>query len=225
MRDWGSTKGTQLTMYTLLAACRRQWWMVILGCLGIAALVFFGIHPKPVYYAQSKALFLAPVSLHNPNPLEVSSQSLISTAGIIQRDVSMDISRVRTTSPTLTLYDQGIYSGQVVRLPNYGGQYENNFSSPILDIEVTGSDGPAVLERMSVIQARVVKALTVRQDQSKVAAENRIRVEVTPLTPIVAEVGGSRTRLIGISALIGVLLTFLSVAAIDRARFRRGEPA
>lgn len=212
-----------MTLYELWRAGRRQWHVLLLGVLATAAFGWLGMHPGPVYFGQSHVLFLAPVSAKNPNPLELTSGSLTSAAGIIQRDVEGNPSRIKTVSADITLYDQGIYRGEIVKLPDTGGQYENNFSQPVLDIEVTGPDPTAVLAGVTALQRAVSDALEARQAAAGVNPRDKIQVQVSPEQTAVLRVGDNRTRALAISLVLGGGLTLIAVALVDRRRSTRGR--
>ena len=43
----------------------------------------------------------------------------------------------------MTLVDQGVYDGAQIRQPNYGGQWSNNFTEPVLEVQASGASPDA----------------------------------------------------------------------------------
>jgi hypothetical protein len=212
-------------MTAILRACMVYWPVTILGLFGTGAFILWSGHPTPVYFSQTDVIFLAPISVRNPNSLIISSDSLISTAGIIQREIDHGDVAARTSGTTVTLVDQGIYHGIRVKVPDYGGQWQHRYDQPVLDLQVTGSDPDEVRQRGLAARQQIIRVLQERQDQAGVARRNLIQVEMLPASPSIDLVSGRRIRALGVSGLLGVSVT-LALCTVtsklhDRARRRR----
>jgi hypothetical protein len=215
-------------MTAILRECLAYWPVTILGLLGTAAFIFWAGNPTPVYSSQTDVIFLAPISARNPNSLIISSDSLISTAGIVQREVDHGNVVARTSATTVTLVDQGIYHGIQVKVPDYGGQWQHKYDRPVLNLQVTGSDPDEVRQRVIAARDQIVKLLQERQEQTGVARRNLIRVEMLPSSPSVDLVSGRRIRAIGVSGLLGVSVTLALCAITSKLQHlarRRPRPA
>jgi hypothetical protein len=206
-------------MTAILRACLAYWPVTILGLLGTGAFIFWSGHPTPVYFSQTDVIFLAPISLRNPNSLMISSDSLTSMAGIVQREIDQANVAARTSGTTVTLVDQGIYHGIRVKVPDYGGQWQHKYDQPVLDLQVTGSDPDEVSQRALAARKQIVKLIEQRQEHAGVAQRNLIRVEMLPASPSVDLVSGRRIRAIGLSGLLGVSATFAVCAVISKLHF------
>jgi len=202
----------------LLAMCRRQWVVTCLGLLGVMLTAYVTLDREPVYFAQIDVIFLTPVSSQNPNALAVSANTLVATAGIIQREMDQARSDPRTSSPLISLYDQGIYSGERVRVPDTGGQWQHNFDRPVLDVQVTGSDPAAVEDRIHAIEAEIAQRLQRMQDEADVRPVNQITLKSSPPEPTVVAVTGSPVRALAAGMVLATTATILACAAVDRLR-------
>ena len=158
--------GGRLTIYDVLRACGRRWYAVALG-LAITSLVVVALLSQPgVYWARSQILFLGPPVPTRPNKLDSNSGGLIATAGIIEREMNAHRTRIPATSADVTLLDQGVYDGELVRLPNSGGQWATNFADPTLDIEASGDSPDSVRTRIEAMTEEAATILARRQDES-----------------------------------------------------------
>jgi hypothetical protein len=205
-------------MTAILRACLIYWPVTLLGLLGTGGLIFWSAHPTPVYFSQTNVVFFAPISAKNPNALMISSDSLISMAGIIQREVDQGNAAART-SGKVTLVDQGIYQGMQVKVPHSGGQWQHIYDEPVLDLEVTGADPDEVRQRVVAVRQQIVNLLDAKQEQAGVAQRNLIRVRMLPSAPSVDLVSGRRIRAIGVSGLLGVSITFAVCAIVAKLHY------
>jgi hypothetical protein len=206
-------------MTATLRACLSYWPLTILGLLGTGALVFWSSYPTPVYFSQTDVIFLAPVSRQNPNSMATSSDSIISMAGIIQREIDQARVDARTSSAKVTLVDQGIYDGTRVKVPDEGGQWKHWYKRPVLDVQVTGSDPSEVSRRAVAAQQQILDLLDKRQVRAGVAQRNFIRAEMVPATPSVYIRSGRRIQAMGASGLLGASLTLAMCATASKLHY------
>ena len=139
--------------------------------VGVAALAQ---RPAGVYWAQTDLVFLAPTTPEFPNSLNTSSESVIMTAGVVKDAVDLGDKLEATSSATITLVDNGVRDGSLVRLPNLGGQWANNYAHAVLDIQAVAGTPAEVERRMAAIQRAIETDLQRRQDDAGVYEEDRI---------------------------------------------------
>jgi hypothetical protein len=210
-----------MTVWELLAACGRRWVIVLLG-LAVTLGTLFVIDREPgVYWAQTDLIFLAPTSSRFPNSLNTSSESLINTASVVERAVSLGEDFQATSSVNVTIVDDGVRDGTMVRLPNLGGQWAPNFAQPVLDIQAVGSSARVVEERMLSMKSTIEGTLRQMQDEAAVGQENRISIQASPVNIDVKYVQGNRSRARSVALLLGTALTLAAVIVIDRYVRRR----
>lgn len=207
-----------MTIWDLLAACGRRWLVLLLGLgLTICSIVAVGLSPG-VYWAQGDMVFLPPTSNRFPNTLSNGSESLIMAAGLVERDLDEASQLSGTSSANVTLVDIGVTDGELVRLPNLGGQWANNFSQPLLDVQVVGSTPEEVEQRFLALRKAIIDDLDRRQDEAGVDAYNRISIQSTPAMVEVEYRHGNDTRAAIVLLVLGVGLTLTAVVFFDRKR-------
>lgn len=214
-----------MTVWGLLGACRRMWLLVLFGLALTAGVVLIISREPGVYSAQSNVALLAPPSTRYPNPLSAGSGSLISTAGVVERDVNHGDAATATVSASITLIDEGVRDGTMVQLPNSGGQWAYNFARPVLYVQAVASTPDVVRQRMAELQASIQTTLDRLQDEAGVDAFNRITLQSSPAEVDIRYNKGDRHRAMAASTLLGLSLTIAAVVVVDRRRRIRTSPS
>ena len=177
----------------------RSWWAAVAAGLVFSALLAWHVMAvPPVYSAQVNALLLLPTSSVVPNTLATSSESVVDTAGVLQRMVGGQGSGAKPVSDSVTLSAQGIRHGFSVRLPNSGGQWADLYSDPFLDVQAVGSSEAEVQGEMQRVLVALEQGLRRMQDEEGVAPENRIGMQLNPGQPVIRAASGSRIRALGL---------------------------
>lgn len=190
-----------MTIGGVLKALGRRWWALILAvALGAFWVVQVRAAPE-VFWATTKVLLETPAT-PEAQRLAPTSSSLLALAGVLETAVNEGRTLPRPASADVTLVDQGIYDYSQVRVPNYGGQWANNFTQPALIVEAAGPSEDVVRQRITTLIDRVEAQLAVFQDASAVPSDMKITLFVFP-SPAVQHNGGRRTAAV---ALIGVLV-------------------
>ncbi|MHB1063945.1 MAG: hypothetical protein ACYC1Z_05525 [Georgenia sp.] len=210
-----------MTVYELFTCLIRRWYVVLVG-LALTAGVVLGIRVLPgVWFGQVNVVFLVPTE-GKFNPLSVTTQSLVSTAGAVARAVAGPDARYQATAEGVTLLDEGVVHGHSVRLPNAGGQWDYRFDDPILDVQAAGATRVEAEAEMTKALAQVEAALSGLEDRAGVPGPDRILTRLNPAEPTYRYDDGSRMRAVGAAGLIGVILTGAAAVVIDsRGRARR----
>ncbi len=214
-QDCGQGRDARVTVWDLLHACRRMWIVVIVGMLATGGVALWVSDQRGVYFAQTDLVFLAPTSSRFPNSLNTASESLINTASIVKNRVDLGDDLRATSSASVTLVDDGIRDGTLVRLPNLGGQWANNFSQAVLDIQAVGETAEIVENRMRWMQSTIEDTLRQMQNDAGVAEVNRIHIQASPETVQLEYVQGRESRALVITLILGVGLTLGLVVFLD----------
>ncbi len=212
-----------MTAVDVLGAIRRRWYVAVVGLLVVLAAGGASLSAPGVWWTQVDVVFLAPTSARYPNSLEVTSASLISTAGVVER--RMNAGRVPTalSSSSVSLVGEGIRDGYSVRLPNAGGQWAENFSRPVLDVQVIGASRDAVAARLDFLLAKIQSTLDELQVAGGADKFNRIITESAPPMPVQAFVSPRNKRAAAGIGVLGSLITLAAVIAVDRVTASRSR--
>lgn len=206
----------------VLQGVRRFWLLGALGMACTVAAALMVVRAEGVYWAKAEVLFAVPSS-PGTNALMDSHETIIATAGLIQRDVvgARDTSRV--VSDSVTLVGQGVREGVSVRLPNSGGQWANNFERPVLDVQVVSESQEGAQRRLDRTISSINKALTQRQQQARVNSANLITMTVMPAAPEVQYVTGERYKAALVTFVLGTVLSLGLVRFLHRWQTTRGD--
>lgn len=207
-----------MTVWDLLSSCRRQWGLLLIGLVLTTGVGWWVKHVPGVYFAQTQVIFLAPTSTRFPNSLNTGSASLIMTAGIIEHEMTQGSTQNTTSSASVSLVDQGVNDGTMVRLPNIGGQWAYNYAQPVLDVQAAASTPEEVRRRMEELQQAIKMALDRRQDAAQVDQFNRITVQASPVAVDVVYRGGDRGRALIVTTIVGGGVTLSVVVLAERRR-------
>lgn len=229
MREVGSNGGMGMSGGLADDALTKAWdlWrylvigVFVVGCATTAQLVHRAWNLPGFYWGQANVVFITPPNALAPNTLGVVSGSLISTAGIIQREVMDGPPKNRVVSESVTLLDEGVMDGVSVDLPNAGGQWENNFERPVLRVQSVNPDKQVAQRRLEQMVAQIQIAIERRQDEAGVLELNRITTQVTPSTITVGLREGDRKRAAASTALLGLLATGSVAVLADAVGHRR----
>jgi hypothetical protein len=213
-----------VTLGDFLGAARSRWWITLLGAGLTAGLISLPAHIRPVYWAETTVVFLAPPSLRDTNALTDSRDTLLSAAGVVERIVDKGDPGLWTASSSVKLFDQGVYDGQLIKLPDTGGQWSHNFETSALQVQVTGIDPIEVRERLGRAVATIRSTMDALQVEANVRKSQYIETQVTESSPTVFRVGGSRARVLAISLAIGLMVTLWMFIIADRVtKVQRGR--
>jgi len=208
-----------VTFVEFAAVVRRRRWIVALGTALTIVVAAVGLQPEVVYTARVDVVLLIPYTADGPNVLQARTAALIATAGVVADDINGPSSGPQTVGG-VALADQGLNDNWSVRLPNSGGQWDNNFADPVLNLEATSSTAEQARSRLDQLVQRVRDVLTAREAAVGVPEHNRIRTLLSPSVPAVT-LGGSRANQARAAVVVlGLLLTLLLAFAVDWASHR-----
>jgi len=211
----------QVRVSDVLRVCAERWYIIALG-LGLTGVVAIAVLISPgVYFARTQVVFLGPPVPARPNKLDSSSDGLISTAGLIEREMNATRTRIPATGADVTLVDQGVYDGEQIKLPNNGGQWATNFNEPLLDVQATGPNADVVERRIDEMVAEISAILDRRQDEANADESNRITIMLSPAETQVRYMRGDRKRAVAVSIVLGGCMTVSAAVLLDRTLGRR----
>lgn len=210
-----------MTIWELIRVLLRYWPVVVVGALCTSAASFAALSDEGVYITRTEIVFLAPVSTRYPNALRTQSDDLIVTAGVIGKRSSGPARVTKFADPSVTPVGLGMREGWTLRLPDTGGQWATNFATQRLVLDVVGPSESAVQAQVSTVIQRVQHELHEMQRDANVDPINYIVALPAPEMPHSVQVKGNRTRVLGMTAALGIGLTVAVVLHLDRFRKHR----
>jgi hypothetical protein len=206
-----------MTVWRFAEIVRRRWVVAVLGVVATLAGSYVAVSSPGVYYEEAIVVFIAPQTIGDPSAFRLGLSSLVSSAGLVGRQVDKGSGGPLVLSPKASIVDMGIRDGAWVRLPNEGGQWRTNFDREELDVQAVGESPADVQARMTATLARIRTALREGQLAAGAPPGQLITVAVTPQAIPVTYRKGSTARA-GVASLgLGLGLTAALVLMVDRA--------
>ncbi len=210
-----------MTSRDLLALVLRRWYLMALGALISLGVLYEATHEPPVFFTQYSVVLLPPRSTTFPNNLEDPHYGMTPMAGVIVSDYNAGHRLTLLGSPDTTLYGEGVRDGSRVRLPNDGSQWQPIYDLPNIDVQVVGPSPEEVTAKARQIGDELEALLKRRQDQLGIRDTMRMTALISSPDPIIAQVGGARSRTALGVVLAGATLTTIGVVRFDRWWARR----
>lgn len=211
-----------MTLYDLTRILARRWWILLL-VFAVAAAGGWAFHRDGgIYVTRTIVSFEAP----DAGPWEEggsTDRGVILFASAVASDVNRGVRPVTYSQGDAPFYGAGIRQGMRITVPDSGGQWGVVYNKAAVAIDVVSPDRGWVRDHQRDAVAAVLAAAEGRQ--TGIGAENRIAVDVDPLSETIELVAPSRTAqvlaaaaLAGAAALVGGWL-----ASIWDRRLRAGD--
>jgi hypothetical protein len=194
--------------------------VLVAGLITTGALALHMASRPGVYWSQVNVLFLAPQSAKYPNGLQITSDSLITTAGVIGKMVGSSQSGPQVVSDAVTLVSEGAKHGYSVRLPDDGGQWAHNFDQPLLDVQAVGTSVGEVNSTLDTVLGEIQGDLSKMQRSDNVAKVNLVRTRLSPSIPPTYYQAGSHMRAAAASLVLGSGITVAAASLVGRRAAR-----
>lgn len=172
-----------------------------------------------VYEGDVNVVLLMPVGAKTDNALAARPAALADFAGIVARSVAGRGGGEISVSDEVTLAAQGVRHGWSVRQPSSGGQWNYSFDQPVVEVRATGPTEAAVVAQLTEVIARIRADIARRESVAGARADQRVRLTLSPSTPIVLYGGGDRRR----ATLAGTVACTAAAATVLAWPSRRGR--
>lgn len=207
-----------MTTWDVLRALARRWYVGVAGLL-LTVLVAFLVH-------TSRGVYVTTIDVHMVPPPHsgkgsVLENSLISLAGLVERELRPGHQTEQPVSPDVTIVDLGIEEGAVVFLPNSGGQWDYNFDQPLLRVSAAGADAAQAVAHREAEVSRIRATLDRIQAEDGAPAGRRVTADLVPTAPPVYYREGSRTQALALVVLLGGVFSVVVCVEVDRVLVRR----
>lgn len=214
-----------MTLWDVLRSLSRWWLAVLLGMVATAVAGLFVIREPGVYFTRTQVVFLAPATWYR-NVLAATPESVVVTASVVAKrvvgpDIAIKYGSLDATIIGTTPKREGVW----IRAEDQGGQWAPDFDKPIIVVDIVA---PSV-ERVRELQHEAIQSIQYELDriqrELQPSGRDLITMEVAPSTTGISNVRGNRVRALGMTGLLGALMTLAIVAVLEsrhRMRHRRG---
>lgn len=211
-----------MTTADVLGAMRRRWYALVVG-LFLTGLAIGLVGSRPgVYTTRAEVLLVEPPGYAAaPGTLISPSDSLIATTGLVERLVDARLPQRATTTQIVDLAGTGVRKGVSISQMNSGGQWDYNFTTPLLVVQAVGPDSGTVARARDRAVRRIDDTLRRIQVEQGVPPRLQITTRLVPASVPVVYRQGHPDRAAATTGLIGLLLTGLLVVGLDQVLGRR----
>lgn len=209
-----------MTARSVLATLVRRWYFLLIGLVIVGSLVGWVARTPGVYSTRFNLVLVPPSATTIRNSLEPSQLDLAAMAEIVAVKYNQGRTRPAPASVNVTLADEGIRSGSVVEVSNYGGQWSRS-SRPLIDVQVIDTEASAVMPRSRDVQRAVASVLRQEQADLGVRPGDMITTSMVPATPRVSYRAPAKGRAMVATVLAGSALLVVLVVLGDRWAMRR----
>jgi hypothetical protein len=213
-----------MTTREVLDALARRWYVVAVGLLGSALLIlaFGGAHR--FYTMQTEYVLVGPGSPAIAGLPDGRAETLINFAGVVQQRYIATHPTVTLSSPSATLFGNGVREGVSVQLSDGGSQWQHSFNRPVLIVQVIGSDPDQVEHALDGVTKDLEQITRQIQVDAGAAPNTYITVFNDAQHTEIGSFGSSHTGAVkgsGLIVLIGLGASAAAALVLDRKLLRR----
>jgi capsular polysaccharide biosynthesis protein len=191
----------------LLHTLWRRWYLVLVGLVVTAGLVVVTLLRVPVgYTARADVLLLPPKTPGSDNPY-LGLSDLQGVAATITRSILDD-------AAVQTLARQGVTSGYTITV-------DITTSAPLLLAKANGNTPTAAINAMQHVAALVAPTLAELQQAQHVPTQYQITATTIHADKTPTAITKTRTRVLLVAIVAGLLFTVLLAVGTDRYLLRR----
>ena len=206
--------------YHIVGAMLRRWYIPLFSVMAAGGLWFSLMQDGGCYTSSTVVTFSldARAVLLPDSGLEDSN--VIAFAGMVANEINEGRPAPPYASREAPLYGVGVRRGEIVGLPNSGGQWTNYYPRAEIEIQIVGRTLPEVRKRQIVLLNRAF-GITRREQLVNSPKEGSIRAAVLPMTADIQKITPSRTsQLVALAALLlsAILLSGGACAWLDARR-------
>ncbi|MFQ4147837.1 O-antigen ligase family protein [Arthrobacter sp. LAPM80] len=200
----------------LSGSLRRRWYVGLAVLLMFIPMAMSAWSETGVYYAKFNIELQAPPGATKGNPLRTEASSVVHFAAMVQRLYEGGHANASVLPTSAPLYGSGLRDAVAVYLPSAGGQWQTNFNSPSIAVEIVKAHPDDVIAAAEAVTADIEKLTVQPQEQMGIWEKSRITGERQP-AQVTVEYMAVRPKyaLVAIAAL-AVASAMSSAIVVDR---------
>lgn len=195
---------------------RRRWYAAVAVLLMFVPLAMGARTTPGVYYAQFNIELQAPPGATKGNALRTEASSIVNFAAVVQRLYESEHHNAPVLPTTAPLYGTGLRDAVAVYLPSAGGQWQTNFNSPTIAVEIVAQNPESVTATAEEITGTIERQVQQLQKEMGIWEKSWITSERQPAQVSVAYIPARvKYALVSIVAL-AVAVALSSAIVLDR---------
>ena len=197
-------------------ALRRRWYVAILLLALVAPAAQLAMNVPGVYYTKFNIDFQAPNGATKGNALRTEASTTVHYAALIQRMYEGEHPNAPILPTRAPLFGTGLRDAVAVYLPSAGGQWQTNFNSPSLTVEIVKENPEDVIATADAITADITAMAKGPQDESGVWKKSQIATERSPSKPSVTYVDVRTKYALAVIGALGIAVALSGAIIFDR---------
>ena len=218
-----------MTVLDLARAIRRYRTLVVFSVLMTMGAAAWVGRPDTVYLSDAMILLVAPTrdapGAAPKNALTEDNGGLVATAGALRARVAGVELPYKVNDPKVSIVDEDLVPSEKLSVPDTGGQWSHGWSTPTIEVQVSGRTESVVAARAAALRADIDQTLATWQDTLGVPTNDRITTQLVNAGSTLRPVHNSPRLALMLALLTGVGATFSTVCWMETRRQRREASA
>lgn len=220
-----------MTVKDMIGLALRRWYVfaVAVACasLSIVALNSSNL----VFVAQTEFVMVAPGASADFDAPGETRETLVAFADVVVRQLNADDPTEHLSSPSSSMFGNGIRHGVSARLSDSGTQWKSAFQSPVISVQVVDSSDRGVQQQLDAISTRIVRITHDIQQSSGAKPSSFIHAATDPTRIVISSFGPTRTSKIKAYAVltaVSLCISMIIAVGMDQRvsrRQRNGPPS
>lgn len=197
-------------------ALKRRWYVIVLLLLLVVPASQLAMKVPGVYYTKFNIDFQAPAGATKENALRTEASSTVHYAALIQRIYEGQHPNAPILPTRAPLFGTGLRDAVAVYLPSAGGQWQTNFNSPTITVEIVKENPEAVLSVADSITHDISRLAEVPQAETGVWKKSQITTERSPAQPSVTYIAVRTKYALAVIGVLGLGIAISGAIIFDR---------
>ena len=213
-----------MTVKDMIGLAVRRWYVFALALTLAAVGSLTANSSSLVFVAGTEFVMAAPGASADFDAPGETRETLVAFADVVVRQLNADDPTQHLSSPSSTLFGNGIRHGVSARLSDSGTQWKSAFTSPVISVQVVDSSERGVQQQLDQISARILRITHDIQQASGARPSSFIQASTDPTRIVVSSFGPTRTSKIksyAVLTAVSLCISMLVAVGMDQREIRR----